>query len=116
MYCSPGSSPASAFRTVSPPTPESNTPIGASFKSSLRPHVRNQDDVTDRRRVREEHGEPVDADAEPGRGRHAVFEGADVVRVVEHGLLVAAFLALDLRAEPRRLVFGIVQLREPVRQ
>ena len=42
----------------------------------------------------------------PAVGRHAVLERAHVVGVVVHRLLVAGFLALDLRAEARRLVLG----------
>src|SRR5512137_36584 len=38
-----------------------------------------QDHVADRRRVGEQHGHPVDADALAGGGRHAVLEGPDEV-------------------------------------
>src|SRR5215469_10944696 len=43
-------------------------------------HVREQDDVTDRGRVGEEHDQPVDADAQSRSRRHPVFERAYVVR------------------------------------
>ena len=67
-------------------------------------------------RIGEQHHQPVDADAEPAGRRHAVFERADVVGVVEHRFLVARVLALDLRAEARRLVLGVVELGEAVRE
>src|SRR5882724_800410 len=120
MNVSPGSSEPSAFSTVSPPTPESKTPIGALAGAPvaellnsirLRTHVREQNDIADGGRVRQEHRQSIDTHAETCGRRHAVFERTDVVRVVEHGLFVAAFLARHLRAEARGLVFGVVQLR-----
>ena len=63
---------------------------------------REENDVADRRRVRERHHQAVDAHAEPGRRRHAVLERADVVLVVVHRLFGAALLLLDLRAEAGR--------------
>src|SRR3546814_4339619 len=50
------------------------------------PHVGEQQDVADRRRAREQHHQPVDADTQaPGR-RQADLECADVVRIIMHGL------------------------------
>ena len=43
-----------------------------------------------------------------------MFQRADVILVVVHGLVIAGFLFLHLPAEAFRLVFGIVQLRETV--
>src|SRR4029434_11220899 len=40
----------------------------------LRPQQREQNDVADRFRASEQHGEPVDADAKAARRRHAVLE------------------------------------------
>src|SRR6185437_4040849 len=56
---------------------------------SLRAHVREEDDISDGGRVREEHHDAIDTYAETGRGRHAVLERADVIGVVHHRLLVA---------------------------
>src|SRR3989338_2176571 len=50
----------------------------------------------------------------PRRGGPAVLEGADVVLVEVHGLLVAGLLFLHLFAEALGLVLGVVQLREAV--
>ncbi len=68
--------------------------------------VGEENDVADGRRVGEQHHQPVDADALAGRGRHAVFEGADVI-VVEHRMdlvVVAALgdLLLEAAAAGRR--------------
>src|ERR1700704_2391945 len=76
----------------------------------LRPHVWEQDDIANARTVGQEHHQPVDADAQAAGGRHAVFERADVVGVVVHGLLVTRFLHARLLEEARRLVLGIVEL------
>src|SRR3546814_9131470 len=79
------------------------------------PHVGEQQDVADRRRAREQHHQPVDADTQaPGR-RQADLECADVVRIIMHGLVVASGLGLDLGTDACGLVLGIVELREPVR-
>ena len=67
-------------------------------------------------RIRQQHDEPVDADAEPGGGRHAVLERADVVGIEVHRLDVAGRAAPDLLAEALGLVLRVVQLREPVRE
>ena len=57
----------------------------------LRPHVREQDHVADRRGVGQQHHQTVDADAFTSRGRQAVLERADVVlvhfvRALEYGM------------------------------
>ena len=65
-------------------------------------------------RIREQHHQPVDAQPQARRGRHAVFQRAHVVGVVVHGFLVAGILALDLVLEALRLILGVVQLREAV--
>src|SRR3990172_7713013 len=46
----------------------------------LRPHVRKQDHVADRRAVGEQHHQPVHADAGARRRRQAVLERADAIR------------------------------------
>ena len=80
----------------------------------FRPEEREEDDVADRRRVREHHREPIDAHAEPRRRRHAVLERAHVIFVVVHRFFVAALLLRDLCAEAAGLVVRIVQLGEGV--
>src|SRR6267378_2141191 len=65
--------------------------------------------------VREEHDQAVYADAFACRGRQAVFERADVIGVVVHRFLVAGRLGLRLLLEALRLVLGVVQLGETVR-
>src|SRR5687767_7626137 len=80
-----------------------------------RTQQREEDDVADRRAVGEEHGQPVDPDPLPRRRRHAVFEGAHVVLVVDVGLGVAGLAGRELLAEALGLHVGVVELREGVR-
>src|SRR6266545_1588112 len=44
----------------------------------LRPELREQDSLPDRREIAEQHDQPVDADAEAGVGRQAELERAQV--------------------------------------
>src|ERR1700744_79764 len=93
-----GSASESARSTVRPPTPESNTPMGASRRIAadvvigsedpgtgllqLRPHVREQENVANRWRVGKQHHDAVDAESQPGGGRQAALERAHVAGVV----------------------------------
>ena len=45
------------------------------------PHLREEEHVADRALAREQHDEPVDADAEPTGGRHAVLQRGDEILV-----------------------------------
>src|ERR1051326_5246483 len=64
--------------------------------------------------VGKKHPQAVDPETRARGRRQAVFQRSDVVGVVVHGLLVARLLGLRLLEEARRLVLGIVQLREAV--
>ncbi len=77
-------------------------------------HMREQQHVADGRRIGEQHGQAVDADAHATGRRHAVFQRADVVGVEAHGLVVAQVLRLNLRAEALGLINRVVQLGEGV--
>jgi hypothetical protein len=103
-------------RGCSPPVCRCLPGAAPGFRTTpaTRPHVREQDDVADARAVGEQHDQPVYAYALPGRRRQAVFERADVIGVVVHGLFVACFLLLCLLGEARRLVLRIVQLGKAV--
>ena len=83
-------------------------------RASLRAHLREEDHVADVGRVGQQHDQAVDADAAAAGRRQAVFEGADEVGVVIHGLFVAGILGLGLREETLGLVFRIVQFGEAV--
>src|SRR5260370_41241669 len=58
--------------------------------------------------------EPIDADAESARWRHAVFEGSDEILVEHLSLLVAARARLHLGLEAGELVARVGQLRKRV--
>ena len=73
-----------------------------------------QQHIADRGRIGQKHHQPIDAQTEPGRRRHAIFERAHVVGIVVHGLGVAAILELYLGAESLRLVLGVVELGKAV--
>ena len=77
-------------------------------------HLRNRNDIANRRRIGQQHHKTVDADAFTCGWRQAVFQCADVVGVVVHGFIVAGFFLLYLLHEACGLVFGIVQLGEAV--
>src|SRR3569623_1441550 len=76
------------------------------------PHVREQQHVTNRRQISEQHHQAVDADALARGRRQAVFERGDIVFVEVHGLFVARIFFLHLFAEALGLVFGVIQLGE----
>ena len=84
-------------------------------KSVDRLHRGEQQHVTDRRAVGQQHDEAIHAEAEAARGGQAVLKGVDVV-VVDLGLAVRLNgLALsDLALEAGLLVDGVVQLAECV--
>ena len=62
----------------------------------------------------QQHDQAVDPDAAAAGRWQAIFEGADVVGIVEHGFLVAGVLGFGLLQETCRLIFRIVQLGEGV--
>ena len=64
--------------------------------------------------VGQEHHQAVDANATAAGGRHAVFERTHEVMVKEHGFIVAAVFGGDLGLESRCLVFGVIELAEPI--
>ena len=62
----------------------------------------------------EHHHEAIDAKTKAARGRHAVRERADVVRVVVHRLVIALGASIELRLEATRLILRIIELGESV--
>src|SRR5882762_4644349 len=80
----------------------------------LRAQMREEDHIADGGGIGEEHDESIDTNTQAPRRGHAVLQGAHVIGVVEHGLFVTLVLAGYLGPETRRLIFGIVELREAV--
>src|SRR4051812_5405992 len=78
------------------------------------PHQRKQNDVPDRKAVRQQHDEPIDPDAFATGRRHAVFQRADVILVHLMGFEVAARAIFELRFEPPPLLVRIVELAEGI--
>ena len=76
--------------------------------------MREQQDVANGGLVGEQHDHAVDTDANAARGRHTVLEGAHVVLVVLHGLVVAAGLLSHLGSKALGLVDRVVELGECV--
>ena len=64
---------------------------------------------------RQQHDETVDADADSGRRRHAVFQRAHEIPIRLGRLVVAAGAVEHLRFEAAALIVGIVQLGKRVR-
>ncbi len=83
---------------------------GARRRPGLGPHGREQDHLADRLGARDQHHQPVEADAEPAGRRQPVLERADVVLVDVLGLLVAGRLGGGLGLEARALVDRVVEL------
>ena len=65
-------------------------------------------------RSREEHREPVDAEPDAAGRGHAVREGLDVVGVALLGFGVSGGEVALLLGEARRLLLGVVDLRERI--
>ena len=76
--------------------------------------MREQQHVADGSLVGEQHDHAVDADADAARRRHTVLEGAHVVLVVLHGLVVTAGLLGHLSGKALGLVDRVVELGERV--
>ena len=88
--------------------------LRAALRASLGLHVREQQHVANARGVSEQHHHAVDTDANAARRRHAVFQGAHVVFVIFHGLIVAAGLFSHLGGKALGLVNRVVKLGERV--
>src|SRR5690606_16376702 len=76
--------------------------------------MREQQNVADVGRVGNDHHQTIDANAATTCRWHAVFECADVIGIVIHGLLVAGILGGNLCLEAGSLVFRIVELGETI--
>ena len=87
---------------------------GSPPAARLGPHLREQDDVPDRGRAGEDHGQAVDADPAAPGGRQAVPQRAHVVLVHPVRLEVAALALLELVEEALALLERVVELGEPV--
>src|SRR5205823_2812834 len=100
--------------------PRSSSVCGATRPSAcwdlslLRPERREQDDVADVVDVGEEHQHPVDPDAETSRRWQAIFQGAQVVVVDGHRLVVSGRTLTCLVLEPGALLVGVDELAEGV--
>ena len=82
----------------------------------LGPHRREQDHLADVLGARQQHDQPVDADAEPAGAGQPVFQRAHVVEVDVAGLGVALGLGPRLGLEGGQLRAGIVLLAVGVAQ
>src|SRR6185436_20911168 len=81
---------------------KTNQPLRSwrSWRSFLLSHEREQYDVPNRRTVRQQHHQPIDADTLATRGRQPVLERANVVLVHGVRLEVALGTAGQLPLEP----------------
>ena len=76
--------------------------------------MREQQHIANGGRVGQQHHQAVDADTLAGGGRHTVLQGAHIIVVVVHRLVVSGLLLLHLLAEALRLVLGVVELGKAV--
>ena len=72
--------------------------------------MREQQHITNRRCVGEQHDQTVNANALARRRRHTMFQGTDVIGIEMHGLLICRILVLNLTAEAFGLILSVVQL------
>ena len=79
-----------------------------------RPHQWEQDDVADRARAGEDHGEPVDADAFTGSWRQAIGQCPHIIFIGLMRFFVAALPFGKLLRKAPLLIDGIVELAEGV--
>src|SRR5919108_1548221 len=113
----PGCARIRSTASANPSIPGTRTAGSAATREPLvllGPERGEQDDVPDAVRVRQQHDQPVDADAQPARGRQPVLERPQVVLVDGHGLGVAGSPLPGLVLEPAALLVGIDQLGEGV--
>jgi len=76
------------------------------------PLQRKEQHIFDAGLIREQHHKAVNADSNPRRRRHPVFERAHEIPIRFGNLLVARGALLDLAFETRTLIVRIVQLGE----
>src|SRR5437868_13106295 len=83
----------------------------AGRRSGLRlaAQMREENHLADRRHAGQEHGQPVDPDAQTAAGREPVLQGEEVVLVDRLGLLVAAGGQGGLVLEAAALVDRVVE-------
>ena len=76
----------------------------------LRPHLREEQHILNRRLVGHEHRQTVDSHSETGCRRHTVFEGTDKIHVDVHSLVVTLLvLEACLLLEAIELVDRVVK-------
>ncbi len=77
-------------------------------------HLREKQHVADRRRVRQQHDQTVDADAKPACWRHAVLERFKEVFVHFMCFIVSLFTLFQLRLKALALIDRIIQFGKGV--
>ena len=77
-------------------------------------HVGKQDDLSDGGGIGQEHHQPVDSDSLTCCGRHAVFQGFDVVVIHEVGFVITRLAIFHLLLKPSPLIFGVIEFGKAV--
>ena len=80
------------------------------------PKMREQDHIPNRRRVGQQHDEPIDANPLARRWRQAIFQRANIIVIKMHRLVVPGLFGRDLRFEAIRLIFRVIKLAETIGQ
>ena len=76
--------------------------------------MRKQNDLSNGRRIGQQHHQAVNSDALTGRRRHAVFQGFNIVVIHEMRFTVTGFSIFHLLQKSSPLVFRVVEFGEPV--
>ena len=80
------------------------------------PKMGKQNHIPNRRRVGQQHNEPIDTDPLARSRRQAIFESANIVVIKVHGLVIPGLFGRDLRFEAIRLIFRVVKLAKSIGQ
>ena len=76
--------------------------------------MREQQYITDRSGIREQHHQSVYTDTLTCRRWQTVFQGTDIIGIIMHGFVIAGFFFLDLLPEALGLILRIVQLGKTI--
>ena len=80
------------------------------------PKMREQNHIPNRRRVGQQHDEPIDTNPLPRRRRQAIFQRANIIVIKMHRLVVTGLFGRDLRFKAIRLILRVVELAETIGQ
>ena len=91
---------------------DNRTPTGPLFIQRL--HGREEQNITDRNTIGQQHNQPIDTDADAACRRHTVFKRGEEVLIHIGRFLIPGCFQRRLMLKPRTLVNRVIQFAEPV--